>query len=378
MNVDSTKRLDELDSLRGLASLSVVLSHFKLLWLGDAMLNSSQLSRKILIVLAYPFSAGYEAVILFFILSGFVLAIPAIDSRAQTYPVFITRRIFRIYMPYLVALILAVLGASLFHGPITRSQWLHQFWSEPVDWHLVAQHIIFLGKYNTDQFDNPIWSLVYEMRVSFVFPFLCWIALKMRPVQSLILAVTISGISIFTSTLLPPDRSSTSIIYTMHYAALFVVGIYLARQRRCISESLGHRSRQARLGIAALSASLYVYGAFVCIAIARKFGKFDLHHSEDWLTALGAVGLIVMSLNSASIRRILLWRPVLALGKMSYSVYLLHFIVLLLFVHLLYGRFPLLIIFTICLVVVIAASWVFYRWVEIPFISLGRKVSGYL
>ena len=44
---------------------------------------------------------GPEAVILFFVLSGFVLSLPAVNGRPQTYPTFITRRIFRIYVPYL-------------------------------------------------------------------------------------------------------------------------------------------------------------------------------------------------------------------------------------------------------------------------------------
>jgi peptidoglycan/LPS O-acetylase OafA/YrhL len=74
----------------------------------------------------------------------------------------------------------------------------------------------------------------------------------------------------------------------------------------------------------------------------------------------------------------LFWPPIHALGKMSYSVYLLHFIIMLLVVHLFYGKLPLLLVLTLCLVVTIASSWAFYRFVEIPCISLGRRLSGYL
>jgi peptidoglycan/LPS O-acetylase OafA/YrhL len=63
---------------------------------------------------------------------------------------------------------------------------------------------------------------------------------------------------------------------------------------------------------------------------------------------------------------------------MSYSVYLIHFIILLYLVHLFYGRVPLLVIIVSCLVISLAASWQFYHFVEKPFMRLGRAVSGYL
>ena len=174
-------RLTELDSLRGLAAMSVMLSHFAIVWKNDAMSGSSLVAKRLFVYLLYPVTAGREAVILFFILSGFVLSIPAINLRAQRYFVFVIRRIFRIYLPYLAALALAVWGDITFHGYITQSVWLHGAWSAPVDWHLVWQHVIFVGHYNTATFDPPFWSLVYEMRISLVFPVLCAIILTIRP-----------------------------------------------------------------------------------------------------------------------------------------------------------------------------------------------------
>jgi peptidoglycan/LPS O-acetylase OafA/YrhL len=228
-------RLEELDSLRGLAALSVVLFHFKELWVDDVMRSSSNLSKETFTYLVYPFTAGYEAVMLFFILSGFVLSIPAIHSRAQKYSVFLVRRIFRIYMPYLVALALAVTGDMFLHGHVTQGGWFNQFWSTPVNWHLVLNHVLFIGKYDTNQLNPPIWSLIYEMRISLVFPLLCAIALWFRPIPSLILAFVMSCASIVITNVLFVFHIRTSIIDTLHYAALFVIGIYLARQKTAIS-----------------------------------------------------------------------------------------------------------------------------------------------
>ena len=326
----------------------------------------------------YPFCSGHEAVILFFILSGFVLSIPAIALRAQTYPVFVIRRLFRIYMPYLAALILAILGDMVFHGHVTHSVWFNEAWSDQVKWRLVWQHLTFIGQYDTKPFDPPIWSLVFEMRISLVFPLLCAIALKLRPGWLLITAVFISGLSLVVIQLCHLQHFDTSFILTAHYAAFFMVGIYLARQKDVISRIVTHLSRRKRVAFAALSVLFYLYGSWVSMNIAHRFTGHDLWYQTEWITVLGAGGLIVCSLNSESWRRVLLWPPIHALGKMSYSVYLLNFIIMLLFVHLLYGRIPLLSIFSLCLVFVIAASWVFYCLVEMPLMNIGRRLTGYM
>ena len=127
-------RYFELDSLRGLAAMIVVLHHLRFLWQEDAK-PSSAICRFFLDLVA-PF--GTEAVMLFFVLSGFVLSLPTVNGRPQTYFTFLIRRIFRIYVPYLAALLVWVVGAFWLHGIITRSDSFHQYWSEPVNWHLVG------------------------------------------------------------------------------------------------------------------------------------------------------------------------------------------------------------------------------------------------
>jgi peptidoglycan/LPS O-acetylase OafA/YrhL len=108
------------------------------------------------------------------------------------------------------------------------------------------------------------------------------------------------------------------------------------------------------------------------------FESYFHRNFVDLLRAFGAVGIIAFSLNSASFRRALLWTPIHALGKMSYSIYLLHFIIMLLFLQWFYGRISLSINLGLCLVAVLIASWISYKLVETPFINLGRKLSGYV
>ncbi len=56
--------------------------------------------------------AGHEAVILFFLLSGFVLTIPYLLPDPPGYLRFLTRRVIRIYVPYLAALMQATASIS--------------------------------------------------------------------------------------------------------------------------------------------------------------------------------------------------------------------------------------------------------------------------
>ncbi len=355
-----------------------MLLHLSAVWFDIAMRDSPPLTRHIVDFVLQPFTAGNQAVILFFILSGFVLSLPAINLRAQSYPVFVTRRIFRIYFPYLAALLLAVLGNMYFVGDPTPCNCYRGVWSSHVDWHLVLQHVIFIGNYRTDELNPPIWSLVLEMRISLFFPFLCAIVLRLKAIQALVLAACTSAIAIILINRPMPEPWLETVIYTMHYATLFVVGIVLARERGRISSEFRRLSKRSRIQIAIFSALLYFYGAYELLIRLPRFTHDDLDWCGDWITAIGAAGIIVLSLNSRAFSRILLWPPIHLLGRMSYSVYLLHYIVMMLFLQSLYGKLPSWLILAGAFVAIFPISWLFYRWIEIPCIDLGRKVSEYL
>jgi peptidoglycan/LPS O-acetylase OafA/YrhL len=211
-------RMPELDSVRGIAAMLVVLGHLSTIWMHE----EGRLYPTISYALHQCLLGGNEAVILFFVLSGFVLALPAVDGRPQSYPVFAVRRIFRIYVPYIVALVGSVFGEYFLHGTVTQSVWFHQFWNEPVDWKVVLQHILFLGRYDTNQFDPPILSLVHEMRVSLIFPFLCAVTLKLKNLRGLALAAFMTCMTLGIEAAFPP-RLEPSYTQTILIAGFFIL-----------------------------------------------------------------------------------------------------------------------------------------------------------
>lgn len=364
-------RLAELDSLRGLAALSVVFYHFKLLWDERTLSGITQLIYRGPLRLISP---GTEAVVLFFILSGFVLSIPAIQGRAQPYPVFFIRRVFRIYLPYLAALALSVLGAATLHGYVPGTAWFHRTWSQPLDWHLVLQHVLFLGVYNSDQLNTAFWSLIVEMRVSLVFPALCALVLWLKPAQSALCAIffSLSSWALLRGT----PHMDPLLRETLGFVAVFIVGIYLARQQKQISQLYSSLSRAAKILIATACILLFVYAGTTLPLVILKVTGRSFGFLGEWLGALGGAGIVVFSLNSQHCRKVLLLQPVRFLGRVSYSMYLVHGTILFAFVHLLFGRMRLLLIFPFYFITVMVASAILYRFVEKPSMEWGRRISN--
>lgn len=355
------RRLPELDSLRGIAAVSVMLYHFFRLWeTGDF---STIQKATILWPLRIVF-LGDEAVLLFFLLSGFVLAMPAIHGKAQPYGVFMTRRIFRIYIPYLTALVLAVLGASIFHGPLPLSAWSNATWSRPVDPGLVLQHILLLGHYDHTQFNTSFWSLIHVMRIALVFPFLCALTLRIKPRYSLGLAAAFCLISGLLDLRWPRYHGA---FLTIQLLAFTVAGILLAKHKERIAACYRSVGRRAHIAFAGACISLYCYGSLLAGAHSGL--------AADWLPAAGASGIIVVALNSSPARRALLARPIQFLGRISYSVYLLHGTILFALVHMLNPRLPLFAILPLYLAITLLASAGFYSLVEMPAMNAGRRIG---
>jgi peptidoglycan/LPS O-acetylase OafA/YrhL len=120
-------RYRQLDSLRGLGALSVFFAHFISLKMAWPLLNT--LHQTPLGILCN----GTAALMLFFVLSGFVLSLPFVGhDRPLKLGEFYIKRIFRIYPAYIFAIILAVLLKEFVfdkNGLAPYTNWLNNFWN---------------------------------------------------------------------------------------------------------------------------------------------------------------------------------------------------------------------------------------------------------
>lgn len=357
---DSRDRFLELDALRGLAALTVVLNHFRWLW----NLDSPPPWLRFLLwrtPLGILFD-GHEAVILFFMLSGFVLSLPFLRGTEQPYNAFIVKRFFRIYIPYLAGLALAVLGNAYFYGLAGISDWFSLTWSAPINLHGVLQHILLIGNYDFSQFNPAFWSLVYEMRISIIFPILCRFVLKLNW-RAALLVVSLCPLVAETLADLGMERQTSD---TFEWIGVFVTGILMARYRRELDRMICSLSNVGRIFLGIISVICYTGGHL----FSKPFPSVG-----DNVIALGAAGFIGLSHTDRHVRSFLHGLLPQFVGRISYSVYLLHGTVLFLLIYVFHGMISRIWLIIPYVLLTLLGAALLYRFVEVPAMVLGRKIA---
>jgi len=367
-------RYKELDGLRGCASLTVLFSHFIAVF---PIIDSDTYGHNITILNVMKYSplhivyAGHEAVILFFILSGFVLTIPYLSGDIS-YKIFITKRISRIYIPYISAVMISLIMFELFskHGISQLSNWFNLSWIQPVTLSDIVSHVAFIGYFNTLKLDNPIWSLVHEMRISLIFPFLVYFSLRHKWVVNITMAAVMALLAFICSHFIRQTLPMLNdFLSTIQYVFMFIIGITLAQHRDLLILKYRDLNVYIRIFLVISAVFFYTYSF-------QFYGIKILHVSfiNDCVTALGSSILVVIVLGY---NRVMLLKPIQFLGKISYSLYLLHVPVLLSIVYIFYGRLPMLNILVIAFIVAIIFATLSYRFIEIPSIELGKRLTRF-
>ena len=365
------RRYFELDSIRGIAALVVVLQHFGLALPENESNIFFHLQR-----------GGHRAVIVFFLLSGFVLTLPLRTGRRQRYPTFVVRRICRIYLPYVAALILAIAADWVVGQRPIGNQWVDQSWSHPITGALVGAHLVFLGQYDWSQLNTAFWSLIYEMRISLVFPFIAlgimvlpgWIGAAAALLCSL-LSVTVAVLLAELFGLQAADSLAWAI--TLHYLALFMVGSLLVKYLPHLEKFFALRSKKIRIGCIVAALLLIVALPAHKLAVVAGYWPRMLFADQlaDWITVLTAAVLLIGSLQSRSLQHLLHWTPVRRLGERSYSLYLVHGTVLFILVKLLGAGHSIYFVLAPYIILSLLLAEGFFRLVEYPSMLLGRQLT---
>ena len=304
---------------------------------------------------------------LFFLLSGFVLSVPYLRGKGQAYPVYLIRRILRIYAPFLAALALAVLGANKWHSSLGFGSWADQTWSTPVDAHLVVAHILMLGYYNSTQFNTAFWSIIVEMRISLIFPFLFLLVRRVSVATSL----SIAGICLLIAAFIPNRTVLIGpMLDTVEFVAAFIFGILLVTHVEPIGAWYKRLNPLARF--------VFVIGSGILYTFGHHFAAFTLKNSrlaDEVFAMAGALGYFVIALNSRWAFAVLHTRIGAFLGRISYSLYLIHGTVLFALAHLLGKNIPVLAAFLIYLPASLLVAYLFCLGVEEPFLRMSRAIS---
>lgn len=341
--MQASSRIAALDSVRGIAALLVVLHH--------ATFTLDDKPAKWLFAVV----GGRPSVIVFFVLSGYVLAHSLIRRDEPLLP-FAIRRICRIWLPFAVALLIAA-GARYLVDPhpiAALTEWFGRTWPASVTPEMIVRHLLMTGSEGDTQLDGVAWSLVYEVRISLFFPII--VAATVRwPTAALISALLLhvaSAAAIGCDAHCEPYYSISfrnALAVTSYFVVFFVAGIWI---RLCG----GVFSR--------LVSTVPVWGIAICAAVLLSI-KADLS------LLLGAA-LIIGAAATGAFDRLLL-RPIpLWLGRVSYSLYLVHMIVMLGLVYSFHEYLPMWEILPMSVALSLVLSEGFYRLVEAKAQRLGK------
>lgn len=309
-------RAESLDVLRGLASLTVMFSHVVIAF---QPLNHSLFGRWSPLSILF---AGHQAVVMFFVLSGYALTCMIGKMQPFGYLRFVAARVVRLYPPYAFSIIFTLV---LFGGlAIAGYQWEYGWMNVGKPYLSIGsaiQHVLMVGVFGMADVNPVIWSLVYEMRLSIVFPVILALVTRFG-FRAVLGFVALSVLYWLRYSKIPgawPTITATAnLLETIHYGTFFAIGCWIALNIEALRAQFERRSVLSRIIVTLLAAALYTF----CINSSYSFSERAL---SDLGTGAGASILIIasFSLTHGPFFRIGQW-----LGKISYSLYLTHTAVL--------------------------------------------------
>ena len=376
MGAFAGRRLRSIDALRGAAALAVVFYHA----VGQAPRDERSLFIHLLAVpVRLVSSYGYAGVFLFFVISGFCIHLHWAKARlaATTAPKvafvpFWKRRILRLYPPYLIALALYLLWAALNGGLETN-----RFFAWDMTLHLLMLHNF--DSHTVYSINSVFWTLAIEEQLYLAYFLLLFIrrrwgwkwtliACAAARVGWLVLCV---GLQRGAGVEIPVPESAASHWFTWALGALSVEAMLglVVLPRWC---------RDLRVGAAALLSAVGL--SLILPLIAHH----PFSHANVWLLLHPLWGLGFFILINRFVHAERKWREWLdaprlvrwsaTVGLFSYSLYLIHQLVLLEMWRFWILRMP---SFLIALLVMaplcVACSYAFYRYCERPFLPQPAK-----
>ena len=353
------ERVLSLDGLRGLGALMVFLLHM------DIMVK--------------PFGGGASlfpgsaSVLIFFILSGIVLSLVPFkqkDGGSYNWPGYYPRRIIRLCAPMFAAIALAIAAGYVAWrmGSTSRSALAVAYDADlPTIIHDILMQFDVLFNVSNGvntlygaplvRVDSPIWSMSWELWFSLTLPLAIWCISRIR-------RPGFAVITIFAAVFV----SYWSGYFPLRLGLMFWLGVIIAKQFDKI--------KAIKLAAPVELALLIVPVGVIELSLVWHPGGIAEALLSTTMNA-ACMTVVVVSIIDGFTRRALSTSPMTFLGKISYSLYLTHAIViggLAAFLPKLGIATPLAIAAASLLVSTVVAI-AFWRAVEVPSMNLSRSLG---
>jgi peptidoglycan/LPS O-acetylase OafA/YrhL len=365
-------RVRALDGLRGVAAL-VVLVHHSLLasapslaavytvgvsepwWVAD-LRTPARGSFEWLLAYSplHLFWAGPEFVVVFFVLSGFVLALPVANGLRLAVGTYYPTRMLRLYLPVWGALVLAaVMHRAVGHTPIPGASWWLDLHSAPLTYEALTRDAL-LGAHAGDwAYTDVLWSLHWEVLFSLLLPVLLLAPFASSPVRAAIVALCFVFLL----------RGSNAYMLEL---PPFVLGMVLAFER----ERIGRLALRLK-GRSALRVLVKLALAATCVCALTA--DWMIPYAQAALIALGACLAVICAMALGSLRTLLESAPLQWVGRRAFSLYLVHQPLVVALAFALGARLAPVPFVVLAGAAALALCALFFRFIEAPFHVLARE-----
>lgn len=256
------------------------------------------------------------------------------------------------------------------YGISYLSEWFNRSWTIESSLSLIAQHVLLVGKYNTDTYNSVIWSLVHEMRISIIFPLVLMVCLRKTVRGSLLSLFSFSICSVVILFLFRSSLTLTSYVLTLHYTVLFLLGALVAKYKNNLIAFYSNCTKNTKITWFLFAILLYMYEGL--IGEIKVLNNFIF---RDYVVAISACLFVILSLSVSTFSTLLRNKYLLYLGKISYSLYLYHLISLFSLIYMLNEILPLTIILIMSLILSFILATISYLFVEKFSFRLGKYIT---
>lgn len=314
--MESTKQYPKilsLEGLRGVAALAVVLSHLALQFFPHAAVGGNHPIHSSIDSWLYnsPFRvlyAGFFAVCIFFVMSGYVLSRKFLRTHDNRILIDATaKRYFRLAIPVLTSCVFMVVTASLVQSMEGLGSRL---------WGASGEALYGAFFFGSNSYNAVIWTMQVEFLGSMIlFAFLFVFGrFGYAPLAAVVLCAGMMYLNQLTG----------------YFFAMFIIGIYV--------DKLTFLIRHWTLSVPVFLFGLYLgaydgpSNAYRQVAIFANILQFDHGIKLNWpvlFPGLGAILVVAATLAAGPVNSFFSSRAPVWLGKVSFSLYLTHTVVLL-------------------------------------------------
>ena len=346
-----TRRLGNIDGLRAIAALSVYVFHQFTASLTASMRGTE--FYKFADYIVHSFDVGRFGVVLFFLISGFVIPFSIKGNRPITQ--FSISRVFRLYPAFWAAIAIVCL-----------ERWLR---STPVDLNVILANITMVPNLMRQPLLNGVyWTLFIELLFYFGCATMFFLGILRAPV-----AIFLTSLGLIAITAIPAVANTVvdagfPVTYIGLHLATLILGLLL---RMAILEKSGVAGFLST--IAAFTLLIAVWAASDYSLSAGKDDGFSITPSWSLILCYAAAIAIFVLCAMFNLPRS---RTLSFLGRISYSIYLVHWSIFVVVLHFfpfigsVQDLFPV----AISVVATVVTATAMFYFIELPGIDVGKKI----